>query len=98
MNIWKLVAIASVLVLLALTAVWIAHGCDIYTKTSVAVETYDELFDETSTEWVEQFVLGLLPSGTTPKEMCGVLSLGAPFALLLLIAVFKLRRSAAGQT
>ncbi len=68
------------------------HGGEIYTKTSVQVEVYDELFDETSSEWVEQFVLGLLPSGSSPKEMLGVVSLGAPFLLLILIGVIKIRR------
>ena len=48
-----LVLIASALV------VWLAHGAEIFTKTQVLVEKYDELFGYTYEEWIDKIIIGL---------------------------------------
>ncbi|NNG26156.1 MAG: hypothetical protein HKM87_01410 [Ignavibacteriaceae bacterium] len=53
-----LVLIASALV------VWLAHGAEIFTKTQVLVEKYDELFGYTYEEWVDKIIIGLDYAGS----------------------------------
>ncbi len=53
-----LVLIASALV------VWLAHGAEIFTKTQMLVEKYDELFGYTYEEWVDKIIIGLDYAGS----------------------------------
>ena len=53
-----LVLIASALV------VWLAHGAEIFTKTRVLVEMYDELFEVTYEKWVDKIIIGLDYAGS----------------------------------
>jgi hypothetical protein len=53
-----LVLIGSALV------VWLAHGAEIFTKTQVLVEKYDELFGYTYEEWVDKIIIGLDYAGS----------------------------------
>jgi hypothetical protein len=53
-----LVLIGSALV------VWLVHGAEIFTKTQVLVEKYDELFGYTYEEWVDKIIIGLDYAGS----------------------------------
>ena len=53
-----LVLIASALV------VWLAHGAEIFTKTQMLVEKYDELFGYTYEEWIDKIIIGLDYAGS----------------------------------
>lgn len=90
---WKTLIIISVLAIAVFLVIWAADGGEVYTKTSVEVTVIDPLFETETKEWKEQFVLGLLPSGSDPLEMMGVASLCAPFVLIILLSLWQLKRA-----
>ncbi len=93
MNIWKVLIALSLFAIPAILIWWQLDGGEIYTKTSVPVTVVDELFGTESTEWEDRFVLGLLPSGSDPREMTGVLTLALPFCLIIALALLQLYRA-----
>lgn len=86
-NKFKITMLLAVFVISVTAGKWYGDGQQIYTKTkqeTIVVEK-DEIFGtETKTsKWEEKFLLGVLPSGTTPKEMIGAL----PIAGLMVIVI-----------
>ncbi len=58
----KFLLIFFLIIVLAVTSLWLFHGAAIFTQTQVAVEVQDELEKQlgiTRQEWVDQFVWGL---------------------------------------
>lgn len=55
----KTVLISALLIVVASLIIWLAYGCEIFTKTQVLVEKKDELFGWTEKQWVNKFVWGL---------------------------------------
>lgn len=53
--------IIFILLALGLIVYWVIDGAHIYTVEQVPVETVDELFGQTSTEWKDEYHPGLIP-------------------------------------
>jgi hypothetical protein len=70
-----LVLITSALV------VWLAHGGEIFTKTQVLVEKYDELFGYAYNEWVDKIIIGL--------DYAGSFSAVVALITVILLFIFK---------
>ncbi len=55
------IALGLLVAALALSIYWIADGSYLFTADRVQVAQYDPLFDTTTTAWVDEFHIGLLP-------------------------------------
>lgn len=55
----KITLIIGLVLICSALIVWIAHGGEIFTKTQVLVEKYDELFGYTYNQWVDKIIIGL---------------------------------------
>ncbi len=58
---------------------WLVDGAEIFTKSKRLIEEVDPLFGTKVQKWVDDFTLGLLPSGTTGLEWIGALPLTGLF-------------------
>lgn len=54
----KSVLIIWFLIIITVFSVWLSYGGEIFTKTKILVESYDEIFGTTKT-WKNKFILGL---------------------------------------
>lgn len=74
---WRTVSVVCVALLIAVAAVWVAHGRQVYTKTARQVTVKDDLFGTESVAWEDGFWLGLDVAG----PCAGVLAAVAAFGL-----------------
>ncbi len=72
---------------------WLIDGAEIFTKSKRLVEEIDPLFGTKVQKWVDDFTLGLLPSGTAGLEWLGALPLMGFFLGVGLILWFIERKS-----
>jgi len=60
----KITIVIGLVLIFSALIVWLAHGGEIFTKTQVLVEKYDELFGYTYEEWVDKIIIGLDYAGS----------------------------------
>lgn len=77
----KITLIIGVVLIVSALIVWVAHGSEIFTKTQVLVEKYDELFGFTYKEWVDKIIIGL--------DYAGGFSAIVALLTVILLFVFK---------
>lgn len=84
MNSLRLAWQLSFLFAIATLLWWIAEGGEIFTKSKRLIEETDPLFGTKIQKWVEDFTIGLLPSGTSGLEWVAALPL---FGLFLVLGI-----------
>ncbi len=78
---------------------WVIDGAETFTKSKRLVEEIDPLFGTKIQKWVEDFTLGLLPSGTEGWEWLAALPLaGCLFAIGMLLWIIERRLRNVSQT
>jgi len=77
----KTTLIIGLVLIVSALVVWLAHGAEIFTKTKVLVEKYDELFGYTYEEWVDKIIIGL--------DYVGSFSTVVALITVVLLFVFK---------
>lgn len=55
----KNILVACGVIIILSLLIWLFSGGEIFTKTEVLVEKYDEVFETNYSEWEEQFIWGL---------------------------------------
>ena len=77
----KTTLIIGLVLIVSALVVWLAHGAEIFTKTQVLIEKYDELFGYTYEEWVDKIIIGL--------DYAGSFSAVVALITVILLFVFK---------
>ena len=77
----KITLIIGAVLIISALIIWLAHGAEIFTKTEVLVEKYDELFGYTYEEWVDKIIIGL--------DYAGSFSAVVAIITVVLLFVFK---------
>ncbi len=77
----KIILIVGLVLIGSALVVWLAHGAEIFTKTQVLIEKYDELFGYTYNEWVDKIIIGL--------DYAGSFSAIVALITVVLLFVFK---------
>ena len=71
---WKAISITAFVLVLVIGARWVSDGSQVFTKDKVQVVVRDEMFGTESTEWKEEFLMGLDLAGPAGGAL---LALGA---------------------
>ena len=91
----KILSVIGIILIAATFIYWYSQGSDIFTKTQILVDKtteLDKMLGVENKQYVDQFVFGLIPSGTSSiPEMLSAASLSGLIVFITGILIFLFR-------